>query len=219
MTFRWVYCLLSLDRWPVQSWLCLRWWLVIHSSGSSSKLCISTHILKWRHASHCVVVGSREVWHHLGVGASRNAPLATLPGRHWILALSGDKKESKAKVCASFKNLSSQITGEKKQYCKTYSGDSTPLLVHIQAHLPLKGPWEAYLVQPSTFRKWKWKWLSSVWLFATPWTVVHGILQARILEWVAFPFSRGSSQPRDQIQVSHIAGRFFTGWAIREAKE
>ena len=38
---------------------------------------------------------------------------------------------------------------------------------------------------------------------------VHGILQARILEWVAFPFSRGSSQPRDQIQVSHIAGRFF----------
>ena len=33
---------------------------------------------------------------------------------------------------------------------------------------------------------------------------VHGILQARILEWVAFPFSRGSSQPRDQTQVSHI---------------
>ena len=38
----------------------------------------------------------------------------------------------------------------------------------------------------------------------------HGILQARILEWVAIPFSRGSSQPRDQTQVSHIAGRFFT---------
>ena len=33
---------------------------------------------------------------------------------------------------------------------------------------------------------------------------VHGILQARILEWVAFPFSRGSSQPRDRTQVSHI---------------
>ena len=44
--------------------------------------------------------------------------------------------------------------------------------------------------------KWKWKSLSPVWLFATPWTVVHGILQARILEWVAFPFSRRSSQPR-----------------------
>ena len=39
---------------------------------------------------------------------------------------------------------------------------------------------------------------------------VHGILQARILEWVAFPFSRGSSQPRDGTQVSHIAGGFFT---------
>ena len=40
--------------------------------------------------------------------------------------------------------------------------------------------------------------------------VVHGILQARILEWVAFPFSRGSSQRRDRIQVSYIAGGFFT---------
>ena len=46
---------------------------------------------------------------------------------------------------------------------------------------------------------------------------VHGILQARILKWVAFPFSRWSSQPRDQTQVSHIAGRFFTSWATREA--
>ena len=35
---------------------------------------------------------------------------------------------------------------------------------------------------------------------------VHGILQAKILEWVAFPFSRGCSQPRDRTQVSHIAG-------------
>ena len=39
---------------------------------------------------------------------------------------------------------------------------------------------------------------------------VHGILQARILEWVAFPFSKGASQPRDQTQVSRIAGGFFT---------
>ena len=48
---------------------------------------------------------------------------------------------------------------------------------------------------------------------------IHGILQARILEWVAFPFSRGSSQPRDQNQVSRIAGGFFTSWATREAQE
>ena len=40
--------------------------------------------------------------------------------------------------------------------------------------------------------------------------IVHGILQARILEWVAVPFSRGSSQPRKQTQVSRIAGGFFT---------
>ena len=39
---------------------------------------------------------------------------------------------------------------------------------------------------------------------------VHGILERRILEWVTFPFSRGSSQPRDQTWVSHIAGGFFT---------
>ena len=47
---------------------------------------------------------------------------------------------------------------------------------------------------------------------------VHGILQARIMEWVAFPFPRGSSQPRDQIQVSHIAGRFFTSWTTGKPK-
>ena len=48
---------------------------------------------------------------------------------------------------------------------------------------------------------------------------VHGILQARTLDWVAFPFSRGSSQPRDQTQVSYIAGGFFTSWVTREAQE
>ena len=58
--------------------------------------------------------------------------------------------------------------------------------------------------------------LSRGWLFTTPWTVtlqgssVHGISQAKILEWVAISYSRGSSQPRDRTQVSYIAGRFFT---------
>ena len=57
--------------------------------------------------------------------------------------------------------------------------------------------------------------LSCVWLFSTLWTVAHqaplsmGILQARILEWVSMPSSRGSSQPRDWTQVSRIAGRFL----------
>ena len=57
----------------------------------------------------------------------------------------------------------------------------------------------------------------------TSWTVAcqvplsMGILQARILEWVAIPFFSISSQPGDGTQVSYIAGRFFTVWAMREA--
>ena len=64
--------------------------------------------------------------------------------------------------------------------------------------------------------------LSCIWLFATPWTVAHQaslsmrILQARRLEWVAIPSSRASSKPRDQTQVSHIVGGFFTIWVTRE---
>ena len=57
--------------------------------------------------------------------------------------------------------------------------------------------------------------------YPTPWDpmdyTVHEIPQARILEWVAFPFSKGSSWPRDQTQVSHIADGVFTSWATREA--
>ena len=49
-----------------------------------------------------------------------------------------------------------------------------------------------------------------------PGSTIHGIFQARILEWVAIPFSRRSSQPRDWTQVSHIVGRRFTIWATRE---
>ena len=52
-----------------------------------------------------------------------------------------------------------------------------------------------------------------------PGSSVHGILHARILEWVAIPFSRGSSQPRDRTRVSCVAGRFFTDWATREAQQ
>ena len=51
-----------------------------------------------------------------------------------------------------------------------------------------------------------------------PGSSIHGILQARILVWVAISFSRGSSPPRDWTQVSHIAGRWFNLWATREAQ-
>ena len=47
---------------------------------------------------------------------------------------------------------------------------------------------------------------------------IYGILQASILEWVAIPFSRGRSWPRDRTQVSCIAGKFFNVWAPREAQ-
>ena len=50
-----------------------------------------------------------------------------------------------------------------------------------------------------------------------PGSPVHETFQARILEWVAISFSRGSSQPRDRTQVCCTAGRFFTYWATREA--
>ena len=49
--------------------------------------------------------------------------------------------------------------------------------------------------------------------------VKHHKGRPRILEWVAFPFSKGSFQPKDQSQVSCIAGRFFTSWATREGQE
>ena len=105
----------------------------------------------------------------------------------------------------------------------------------------------------------KWKSLSHVWLFVTPWTIYSpwnslgqntgvcslsllqgifptqglnpGLLHCgqilyqlshkgspRILEWVAYPLSKGSSQPRNRTGVSCIAGGFFTNWAMQEAQ-
>ena len=84
-------------------------------------------------------------------------------------------------------------------------------------------------MHPNTFPSWggissevqetKWKWCpQSCPTLCDPMDyTVCGILQARILEWVTFPFSRGSSQPRDRPRVSCIADGFFTNWAVREA--
>ena len=68
-------------------------------------------------------------------------------------------------------------------------------------------------------RSMKWKLLSCLTLCDLMDYAVRGILQARILEWVAFLFSWGSSQPRDWTQVSCIAGGFFASWVTREAQE
>ena len=92
--------------------------------------------------------------------------------------------------------------------------------IHHQAYRKKNKSWLHLATrynQSKAKRKWKWKSFSHVQLFAIPWTVC-GILQARILEWLAFPFSRGSSPPRDWTQVSCIACGFFTSWATREAQ-
>ena len=97
----------------------------------------------------------------------------------------------------------------------------------------LWGPqsWVRVKVAPERAGQWsegKWKPLSRVRHFATLYWTIHGlymdcivlgILQPRILELVAVPLSRRSSQPRDQTQVSCIAGGFFASWAIREAQK
>ena len=90
---------------------------------------------------------------------------------------------------------------------------------------PLCSLWVTFAIA-SVIMGIKVKWVKSpshVWLFATPWTrslpgsSLHGILQARVLEWFAISFSRGSSQPRDWTHVSRIPGRCFNLWATGEA--
>ena len=79
-----------------------------------------------------------------------------------------------------------------------------------------------WAVTPVQSEKWKWScsiMSDSLWPMdcSPPGSSVHEILQARILDWVAISFSRGSSWPRDRTQVSLIAGRRFNLWATREA--
>ena len=95
-------------------------------------------------------------------------------------------------------------------------------IVVFSGYMPSSGIARSYCSFIPIFFKespWKMKVAQSCPAVCDPKSVVHGILWARILEWVAFPFSRGSFQPRDQTQVSHNAGRFFTIWATGEAQE
>ena len=94
-------------------------------------------------------------------------------------------------------------------------------LIKVKNFLLQKSSLWIWKVKPLTGRKWSVG--GSVMLIphdpmdcCLPDSSVHGILQVRILEWVAIPFSRGSSQPRDRTWVSCTAGRFFTIWATRE---
>ena len=90
----------------------------------------------------------------------------------------------------------------------------------------LSGPQEIHSWDATTI-PWvsEWKSLGCVWFFVTPWTVATRLLcpcnspgKNTGVGWASVPFSRGSFQPRDCTQVSHIAGRFFTIWATREAQ-
>ena len=79
---------------------------------------------------------------------------------------------------------------------------------------PKKVAWSSLVIQ--MVKKWKWKVARLCLTLCDPTDyTVHGIHKARILEWVAFPFSTGSSRPRDGAQVSCITGKFFTSWATR----
>ena len=77
------------------------------------------------------------------------------------------------------------------------------------------------LLEKQSMKYYTWKWKMNVWVvrscltlcdlnYSLPGSSVHGILQIRTLEWVAIPFSRGSSWSRNQIQVSCTAGRYFS---------
>ena len=106
----------------------------------------------------------------------------------------------KTKIMASNPITSWQIDGEQVETVADFIFLGSKITVDSDGRHKIK----RHLLLGRSYEPWKWKLLSCVRLLVTPWTVVHRILQARILEWVAFPFSRGSSQPRDWTQVSHM---------------
>ena len=113
----------------------------------------------------------------------------------------------------------------KTNVSKLASSTALPVRRWQLSFLPCKGNWYWVWITLSTQKDncplriiIKWKSLSRVRLWDPMDCTIHGILQARILEWVAFPFSRGFSQPRDQTQVSRIASGFFTSWATGKPK-
>ena len=97
----------------------------------------------------------------------------------------------------------------------SFRGSSQPRDWTCISYVSCVGRWVLHYLHHLDNSKLKWKSLS---LYDPMDCRVLGILQATILEWVAFLFSRGSSQPRNRSQVSYIAGGFFTNWAIREAQ-
>ena len=118
-------------------------------------------------------------------------------------------------------HMAFQVIGSTSNSCISSLTDKVLCASTIHSRIHLKNTYWIFIISQALSQAWKWNWLSHVQLFETLWTIyiVHGIFQARILEQVAFSFSRVSSQPRNQTQVSNIAGRFFTSWATREIQE
>ena len=116
--------------------------------------------------------------------------------------------------CQKHQLFVSRCSWRRREY---YQGYSQWLYLRVSSFLftVLSGEMTSLLLNP-------YSWTGC--LTPSEWSESHSVvsdsfLQARILEWVAFPFSRGSSQPRDRTKVSCIAGWFFTSWATREAQE
>jgi len=114
------------------------------------------------------------------------------------------------------------INAKRSQENDKYNHTDWPLLTNSAITIPDQGillPWDLLgsISLPLVFLFYESESCSVVSNSLQPHGLVHGILQARILEWVDIPFSRGSSQPWDQTQVSCTAGRFFTSWTTGEA--
>ena len=129
-------------------------------------------------------------------------------------------------ISFSFKNQSLQSTFPSQAFTSSISASQLNSLPQFksmvysnfkikQAKLVLDSKASSILSLCSFVSTWNWKSLSQVMDCSPPSFSVNGILQARILEWVAIPFSRGSSQPRNQNRISCITGRFFTNWATK----
>ena len=129
----------------------------------------------------------------------------------WVIFLFVVFWETSIVFCSRCTNLHSH------QQCRRVPFSQHPLQHLSLAHITSITVLESFPGGTSGKEKWEWK-LRPTLCNPTD-STVHGILQAQLLEWVAFPFSRGSYQPRDRTQVSHITGGLFTSWATREAQQ
>ena len=140
-------------------------------------------------------------------------PLSSLPPPEFSLR-SNNREETQP--CPSTENwIRFKKCGPAHQYKTQFPPQSSSIRKLPKASNPYPSEGRPMKTTITKRKKVKVKSLSHV--FATPWTVcslpgssIHGIFQARVLEWVSISFSRGSSQPRDQTWVSRIAGRHVT---------